>query len=492
MGFLVFGLIYLIFFLSGAAALIYEIVWVRYLILIFGGSHLAVTAVLTVFMSGLALGSYLIGKRAASKSKLLRLYGFLELGIAASALLFFALIKLYPSLYVPLAGIAPSSSLYLSFLRVTFAAVALIVPTTLMGGTLPILSTFIESRAEGVGKRLSFLYGLNTVGAVAGAGVTGFFLLRFYSVNTAIFVAVMINVLVGLLSVFLQDRVQTVVDAVTTARKTTADVPLHDDPKVHHAHEFPVTLVLLGIGISGFCALAYEVLWTRVLSVVVGASVYGFTVLLMAFLAGIGLGSSAYGLFLKTAGPRIRRAESDTRVLIVAFGIVQVIIGLSALVVSARIRDLPSQSYALFQFLQHLKIFGGMFETRQLVNFVIAFLFMAVPAFFMGVAFPLAGKIHGRYKKLVGSAVGEILSYNTIGAILGSAVSGFVLVYMLGIQRSLQVIILINIGFGLLVMVSVRGRKLLNWGISGASMVAILILIFSPDIWQLWDTKYYA
>ncbi|HET6364847.1 MAG TPA: fused MFS/spermidine synthase, partial [Nitrospirota bacterium] len=129
---------------------------------------------------------------------------------------------------------------------------------------------------------------------------------------------------------------------------------------------------------------------------------------------------------------------------------------------------------------------------RQLANFVLAFSFMFVPAFFMGVAFPLAGKIHGQYKKLVGQAVGEILSYNTVGAILGSAVSGFVLIYLLGIQQSLQVIILINIGFGLLVMVSVRGRKLLNWGISGAAAIAALVLVLNPDIWRLWDTKYYA
>src|SRR5574342_323629 len=114
---LILGLIYLIFFLSGAAALIYEVLWVRYLSLIFGGSHLAVTTVLAVFMGGLALGSYVIGKKAGNYRKLLRLYGFLELGIAGSALVFVALIRLYPAIYVPLAQISDTSPVYLSILR---------------------------------------------------------------------------------------------------------------------------------------------------------------------------------------------------------------------------------------------------------------------------------------------------------------------------------------------------------------------------------------
>jgi spermidine synthase len=117
---------------------------------------------------------------------------------------------------------------------------------------------------------------------------------------------------------------------------------------------------------------------------------------------------------------------------------------------------------------------------------------MFVPAFFMGVAFPLAGTIHGQYKKLVGAAVGQILSYNTIGAILGSAVSGFVLIYLLGIQRSLQLIVLINIGYGLLVMVSVREKKVLNWATAGSLSIVILLLLLNPGVWRLWNIKYYA
>jgi spermidine synthase len=490
---LVLGIIYLVFFLSGAAALIYEVLWVRYLSLIFGGSHLAVTTVLAVFMGGLALGSYTIGKKAGNYRKLLRLYGFLELGIAVSALVFVALMRFYPIIYVPLAQINDSSPIYLSIIRVAFATVALIVPTTLMGGTLPILSSFVSSRASGLGSRLSFLYGFNTIGAVVGTAATGFFLLPHFTVSATLTIAVSINVLIGMLGIFLQDKAQAALDKAATGEKAATDANIPDSIVAERPkNTFPLKLVLWGIGVSGFCALGYEVLWTRILSIVIGASVYGFALLLMAFLAGIGLGSTAYGLFLRIFGTQHKGKESHSMRSVVGFGIVQVIIGVSALFVSSRMRDLPTHAVFVYDYFRNLHMTMQPFKTRQLSDFVLAFSFMFVPAFFMGVAFPLAGKIHGQYKKIVGHAVGEILSYNTIGAILGSAVSGFVLIYLLGIQQSLQVIILINIGFGLLVIVSVRGSNLLNWGISGALVIAALILIIKPDLWRLWDPKFYA
>jgi spermidine synthase len=490
---LTLNIIYALFFLSGASALIYEVLWVRYLSLIFGGSHLAVTTVLSIFMGGLALGSYAFGKKIANKKKLLRLYGLLELGIAGSALVFAALVNIYPSIYVPLAQAAGSSPLSLTIIRVTFAAVALIVPTTLMGGTLPVLSSFVTGRIQGLGSSLSFLYGFNTIGAVVGVAASGFYLLPRYPVSTTLTIAVAINVLVGILGVVLQDRAQEVLDAAAAGEEPVAGSGMPDAlVQVQPENLASFRLVLWGIGFSGFCALAYEVLWTRILSIVIGASVYGFALLLMAFLAGIGLGSAAYGLFVRVSGTERKAPEGSCMRSIVGFGLVQVLIGVSALIVTLYIRELPTLTLRIHDFFHamHLKI--APFKTRQLSNFFLAFSFMFVPAFFMGVAFPLAGKIHGQYKKLVGRAVGEVLSYNTIGAILGSAVSGFALIYLLGIQRSIQVIILVNIGFGLLVMTSVRGRRTLNWGIAGAVAAVALLLVVKPDLWRLWDPKFYA
>jgi spermidine synthase len=177
----VLAIVYLVFFLSGAAALIYEVVWVRSFSLVFGGSHLAVTTVLSVYMAGLALGSYVFGKRIDAIDRPLKIYGLLELGIAISAVLFAILMKYYPYLYTPRARGAEGSPYLLSFLRVLFAIIAMIVPTTLMGGTLPVLSRFVSYRFGSLGEHLSFLYGFNTLGAVAGAMAAGFlFLYRKY------------------------------------------------------------------------------------------------------------------------------------------------------------------------------------------------------------------------------------------------------------------------------------------------------------------------
>ena len=146
---------YLLFFLSGAASLVYEVAWVRSLGLVFGNSHLAVTTVLALFMGGLALGSALLGKRADAARRPLALYGMLELGVAASALLFMALMHAYARLYAPLATLAGESRFWLSVIRVGLGAAAMIVPTTLMGGTLPVLSRFVAQRREAVGRQLS-------------------------------------------------------------------------------------------------------------------------------------------------------------------------------------------------------------------------------------------------------------------------------------------------------------------------------------------------
>jgi spermidine synthase len=481
------------FFLSGAAALIYQVVWVRSLTLIFGGSHLAVTAVLSIFMAGLAMGGYAIGKYVDHVKKPLRLYGLLELGIALFAVVFMGLIRFYPSIYIPLAQGKDDAHFYLSFIRILFSVIALIIPTTLMGGTLPVLSRFISGQPKNLRNYLSFLYGMNTFGAVLGAMAGGFFFLRFYTVSTTLQVAILSNALIGLVALLLQDKAATVFasnpsvledkDVLSQAESTGLSHP----ERIEKAFPpFPRKLVLWGIGVSGFCALGYEVLWSRILTIVVGASVYSFTTMLVAFLAGIALGSEAYGLlpkFFKIKDKGMGRSISW-------FGGVQVIIGFTALLVTIYIRDIPANSIRIQNYFLGMGI--GSFAVRVWSNFTLAFLYMVVPAFFMGVAFPLAGKIHAEYRRVVGGAVGEILAYNTVGAILGAAISGYFMIYLFGIERSLQMLTVINIGFGLLVFFSMRNINILNWSMAGLAAAAVLFLALNQNALRIWDMKYFA
>ncbi len=480
------GSIYLIFFLSGAAALVYEVVWVRSFSLIFGGSHLAVTTVLCVFMAGLAGGGYLIGRYADRIKRPLRLYGLLELGIGLSALTSAGLMRIYPSIYVPLAQGRDDSILYLSFLRVLFAVLAMIVPTTLMGGTLPVLTRFVSHHSENPAGRLSLLYGFNTLGAVAGTAAAGFFLLRFYSVSVTFATAILANISIGLVGITLSRQAEAVfppgerqADSLGRIRRETVASPLRGK-----TDDLALWLVLWGIGISGFCALGYEVLWTRVLSMVVGASVYGFTTMLAAFLTGIALGSKAYGLFMQFPGVR----DSVER-HVLGFGLVQMAIGLAALFVTIHIRNLPVDAFALEQYFGAVRL--SSFETKQWANLALAFLYMVIPAFFMGLAFPLAGQVHAISRGMVGRAVGEILAYNTVGAILGAGLSGFVLIYVFGIERSLQMLTVINIGVGLLVVMSLRRRGFLLPATAAVAAV-LLFLALNPQRFRVWDTRFFA
>ena len=484
------GLIYLMFFLSGAAALVYQVVWVRSLTLIFGGSHLAVTVVLSIFMAGLAIGGYAIGKYVDHVKKPLRLYGLLELGIALFAVVFMGLMKLYPWIYIPLAQGNDDSHLYLSFIRVVFAVIALIIPTTLMGGTLPALSQFVSRRPENLRGYLSFLYGFNTFGAVLGALAAGFFFLRFYSLSTTTYIAILTNVFIGLTSILIQDKAAIALSfgetKIEQEKGFTAEKSTPPLGRSIGKNLLSFKLVLWGIGVSGFCALGYEVLWSRILTIAAGASVYSFTTMLVAFLTGIALGSEVYGLLPKFFGVK----ESKTEKSILSFGIVQIVIGVTALLVTIFIRDIPVNSVRL----QNVFLGGGMssFKLRTWSNFLLAFFYMVVPAFFMGVAFPLAGKVYAGYKKRVGSAVGEVLACNTVGAILGAAISGFVMIYLFGIERSLQLLAIINIGFGLLVFFSSRNSSLLNIGISSLVIGLLVFLSFNQSIFRIWDMKYFA
>ncbi len=474
--------VYFLFFLSGAAALIYQVVWVRALMLVFGGSHLAVTAVLSIFMAGLAIGGYGIGRRVDGIVRPLRLYGFLELGIAASALAFGLLMTVYPAIYVTVARGRDEATLYLTIVRMLFSIVALIVPTTLMGATLPVVSRFVSRGPEQLRSHLSFLYGFNTLGAVAGALLAGFVFLRLYSVSTVLYIAVVTNALIGLTSLILQRSIGGIpvaADQAVEPCRAGAAPGASDD-------RFPLRLILLGIGLSGFCALGYEVLWTRVLTVAVGASVYGFTIILVAFLTGIALGSKAYGLLVKafwTTCPAPAR-------LVGWFGVTQILIGVTALFVTAYLRNIPVNAVRLQAYF--LGDEPASFESRVWANFALAFLYMLIPALFMGAAFPLAGEAAARYRRAVGRAVGEVLASNTIGAILGAAVSGLLLIRFFGIERSLQMLTAINIGLGLVVLATVVKSKWLQAAAATFSLATIAFLALNPNTGRMWDRKYFA
>ncbi|MFQ5852606.1 MAG: fused MFS/spermidine synthase, partial [Candidatus Binatia bacterium] len=277
------------FFLSGAAGLIYEIVWMRQLTLLFGSTIFAVSAVLTAFMGGLALGSFLFGRLAGRLARPLLTYGLLEVGIGLYALLLPVILEVLNPFYRLIAQDFSPSFYIFSLLRFSLATGILLIPTTLMGGTLPVVSQWYTQRGNGIGFAVGRLYAFNTLGAVVGAVGAGFFLLPWWGMEQTTYIAVLLNLTIGipLIGLFKKSgdekgttEIVNRVDALSSGTSSPQPAPTG-----------AFLLVLAAYGLSGLAAMAYEVAWTRMLVLILGSSTYAFTLMLATFLIGLALGS---------------------------------------------------------------------------------------------------------------------------------------------------------------------------------------------------------
>ncbi|HSB72211.1 MAG TPA: fused MFS/spermidine synthase [Candidatus Methylomirabilis sp.] len=478
-------LVLLLFALSGAAALIYETAWARSLYVVFGGTHLAVTTVLTVFMGGLALGSQILGKRADRAPKPLRLYGQLELGIAFLAAAFMGLSKVYPIVYPALARFAPENPAFLSALRAGLALLAMLGPTTLMGGTLPVLTRFVCDRPQLVARPLSIAYGLNTFGAVAGSLVCGFVLLPTLGLAATQCVAIGINLVVGAVAIALSSRVEgDAIDSPSPRHDNALElalVPATPDAGPGGRSSATARIVFWGSGVTGFCALGYEVIWTRMLSFVVGTSVYSFTVILVAFLSGIAVGSALLNAVLRWwQGRWVSRTTG--------LALAQIAIGMSAVAVTALMRDLTMHASRLQ--IAMIGTDGGEFASRHGASFILAAAYFFVPACLSGAAFPLAATLVAEERRAVGPGIGSTLMANTIGSLLGAALAGFLLIRFFGIERTLHLLSLLVFAWGLLTATAERPR--LRRAVAAGFAALVVALAVAPQWFALWEAKYFA
>ncbi|HEU5088003.1 MAG TPA: fused MFS/spermidine synthase, partial [Roseiflexaceae bacterium] len=354
-----------LFFVSGVSALIYEVAWVRMLSLSFGVSVYAVSTVLSVYMGGFALGSWLFGRRASHPLALawaarfnlppaLVRYVALQAGIGVYALLTPALFGGLTTLYAA-AGqsgmLSPASG---AVLRIVLAVLALVVPTTLMGGTLPVLSQYLASWRPGRARVIGSLYAANTLGAVLGTLAAGLVLIRFAGTHAAIYVAAVLDLLVALVAVRAlrgiepEGAAESATDATADTRIQAPPRPLSRKQKRNAARAeaaaasvpaqaaAPITarqrqIVLWGYALSGFAALGYQVVWTRLLSIFTLNAVFSFTIMLATFLAGLAIGSSV----LAGRSAKVRRP-------LTVFGALQLATGISAILVLFVFAKLPT------------------------------------------------------------------------------------------------------------------------------------------------------
>lgn len=395
------------FLLSGACGLVYEVVWTRLFSLSLGAASYSVATVLAAYMGGLALGSWL-ATRVKPRVAPLALYGMLELGVAVWAVL----LPTFLAWTEPILRWAyrDGNASFGSFIavRLVFSAVLLIVPTTCMGATLPILCRHFLRDSERIGRGVGMLYALNALGAVAGAAGSGFWLLPTFGQNRATWMAAGVNALVGVGALW-----------VSRGRRVEEEPIAEPDPRPAGALRRPLILVFA----SGFAAMVYQVAWTRSFSLSIGSSTYAFCLIVTAFIAGISLGSAVVSRFAD-------HARDLTRIL----AILQLLVAVSALAVVPVHGELPLLIAPVF--LDP----GSSFAKLHAIQFGVLLALTLAPTFLMGATFPLAVRLYAGPSAGRGPrAAGVVYAWNTIGCIVGSLAGGFLALPSLGLERTIAV-----------------------------------------------------
>lgn len=454
-------LVLLLYFFSGATALVYELVWSRMLMHVFGSTALALGTVLAAFMAGMAIGSWLIGKAADKSRNCLRLYAYVEVGLALAALVSHILLSRIGPVHLALHDLFGFSDAVFGVIRFLLAFSLVMGPTILMGATLPILARLLVSRNQKVGINLSTLYATNTFGAVCGVLIAGFYLVGTFGVHIPVYMAVTTNLLIAVIAWLVSTRTsdEQAFDAVPLIETQEVSPSPDVDPLVSY-------IILIGLGISGFTSFAYEIYWTRSLVFILGNSTYALTTMLSAFLCGIAIGGYLIRFVLRYMSDRV-----------LTFGFLQIFLGIfSALALPLLFSFSDPQSLNEYLLGSADQVFTLIFS-----SFGVAFLVMLVPAILIGATFPLVGQIVVRDLHKTGSQVGRIYAINTIGNVLGALLPGFILLELLGIQKGILVMAALNVllGFIVLVLTLRQGRRHVVWRYSLPVVVALTLFAMS-------------
>jgi spermidine synthase len=446
-------LIIVLFFISGITGLIYEVAWTRMFVTVFGSTTHAMSTVLAAFMAGLALGSVILGPIGDRLNRPILTFGILQVLIGVYALLVPWIIGSLGGVYSAVFDTFGQQTFPVTALRFLLSFLVILIPTTLMGGTLPVLSKYAGREFGAIGRNIGGLYAVNTFGAVIGSFSTGFLLLELIGVSSSVYLAAVLSIAVG--AVAMSAGRQAVPEPIARpAEETASGLPMP---------AFTAFVVLLAIGISGGAALAYEVIYAKVLIFSLGTTAHAFSLMLSTFLAGLALGSYIMSRLIDRS-----RRPSDL------FAVVEIVIGAMAL---ASIY-LLSKLDLTHEYLAIRDAGGSLFEIRG-AGFLQAALVMIVPALFMGSAFPIVTRIYTR-RNLVSSSVGKIYFFNTIGAVAGSLLAGFALVPLLGSARSIAFVASFNIAAGVLLF-SCEGRRRTWIGAAAASLVALIVIAVMLD-----------
>ncbi len=450
-------LLYVFAFASGAAALLYQVVWVHSLTLTFGSTTESAGVVIASFMAGLGLGArgYAFLKRWMDND--LKLYGVIEIGIAVTAIAVTLLTQILPGAYADLARTI-GSSWQITTVRVVTSFVVLLIPSFLIGATFPALCTVLIRSLKSVGRHLGLLYGINTIGAAFGTLLAGLVLIELLGNHATIFFAATVNAVIGIAAILLAGGRQTVaVDkSEATARDSVKRGPI------------PAIVIALALVASGYATMSFEITWMRAAKYLVGNGTYAMSMVLALFLVGLGLG----GIVHRLTALRYK-TESLLTMSLVLSGLLVVF---SMWLLTRFLGDLSmAKQYSIYSsqvshlpWVQRLTLSGSV---------VTAFLLPCTVV--MGMIFPLASSLMVDRITVLGRQVGSAYLFSTVGSIAGMLGGALVAIPLLGIVGSAKLTGIVSLAGGLAVVLTIRHRPKSKLIFPALATVAAVVLMFS-------------
>ena len=435
---------------SGGCALVFQVVWIRELRLIFGATTASSAAVLAIFMAGLGLGNGLLGQRIDGLLRPLRFYGLLEAGIALSAGLSPLLIDVARYLYVGVGGQSALGPGLATVVRLLASAAILALPTFLMGGTMPAAARAVSSDVDSQRRGVALLYGLNTIGAVIGAGLANFLLLEVLGNRAVLWSACLVNLLLAAGALVLSWRLSNLRIEKNELRSKTSTRPA---ASVQTPWRFAV--VGVSAGTVGFVFFLMEIVWYRMLGPLLGGTTYTFGLILCVALSGIGVGGALYSLTARWLKPTLQLLAA-TCALEALFMAIPFWYGDQIAIWVLHQQSEPITSFS-----------GQIWNWTQIAAFVI------LPASLVaGFQFPLLIAIAGTGRRDIGKHVGWTFAANAVGAISGSLAGGFFLLPIMTAPGVWRVAVCSLVVLGVFVAVEGRflapeeRRKLAKYGIA--------------------------
>jgi spermidine synthase len=476
-----YRIVFLFFFLSGFSSLVFEVIWARMLMQVFGTTSFAISTLLTAFMAGLALGSVIGGRLARRLTQPLQVYAILEGSIGLYALLVPIMLGFLPALYGMIFEHFIEDFYLFSLLRFVAVFAILFIPTTMMGATLPIVSQWLTRHERMFQGSIGLLYGANTLGACLGCFLAGFVLLPAMGLSKTNLIFALVNfALCAFVLVSVRLLRREFARTEETFEGSEVDPELAEELEVvtgsaRHVESLPswaTWTTLAFFGLTGIVAMSYQVLWTRAYVIVLGSSTYSFTLVLTAVLIGIALGSAIISPLVK------RMSRPVYWLALTQFGVCA----------SATISFFVLDRLPAWLMLRVRDTIGSAAEIFM-YNFLLVGLVVLLPSMLQGMSFPLVVRavVHDRERS--GKEVGRAYAFNTAGAIIGSFAAGFVLMPWLGLQKAISLIIGINlfIGFALAMCELVsRREKTADPRAMAALMAAAIaaggVFVFAPSI----------